>query len=75
MVVVVGGGRGGITFGGTSTGVTVLAVPLLDMEAVIDTELEDDPTTAAAELVVIVSARLLPASGFCPAADCIWNVK
>jgi hypothetical protein len=73
MVVVVGGGRGGITFGGTSTGVTVLAVPLLDMEADIDVEFEED--AAAAELVVIVSALLLPASGFCPVADCIWNVK
>jgi len=35
--------RCGITFGGTSTGVTVLAVPLLDMEAPIDAELEDNP--------------------------------
>ena len=34
VVIVVGRGRGGITFGGTSTGLTVLVVPLLDMEAV-----------------------------------------
>ena len=44
VVIIVGGGRGGITFGGTSTGLTILVVPLLDMEAVIDVELEDDPT-------------------------------
>jgi hypothetical protein len=42
--------------------VTVL-VPLLDMEAVIDVELEDDPTPV--EFVVIVSALFLPTSGVC----------
>jgi len=43
------------------------------MEAIIDVELEDDPTPV--EFVVIVSALLLPTSGVCPAADCTWNVK
>ena len=60
VVIVVSGGRGGITFGGTSTGVTVLAVAL-DMEAAID--------------VVIVSALLLTASGVRPAADFTWSVR
>ena len=60
VVFVVGGDRGGITFRGTSTGVTVLAISLLDMEAAIDAELEDDSTVT--KFVVIVSALLPLAS-------------